>query len=125
MSTTRAGSCARCAELVVPAKWTALTWVFMPRSRCDDLCGTVAISHTGVNLAEVIHRSSEFFPTVDEGVDNSSESSGQSLRGPLFPLLFRRYFHCVETTNPAAMKPKPTTMFQLCSDSTGMSPLVT
>lgn len=29
------------------------------------------------------------------------------------------YFHCVETPNPAAMKPNPTTMFQLPSDSIG------
>lgn len=29
------------------------------------------------------------------------------------------YFHCVETTNPPAMKPKPTTMFQLPSVSIG------
>ncbi len=35
------------------------------------------------------------------------------------------YFHCVETPKPAAMKPKPTTMFQLPIDSTGKSPLVT
>jgi hypothetical protein len=35
------------------------------------------------------------------------------------------HFHCVETTNPAAMKPKPTTMFQLCSACTGQSPVVT
>lgn len=31
----------------------------------------------------------------------------------------RSYFHCVETPNPAAMKPKPTTMFQLPSASKG------
>jgi hypothetical protein len=37
----------------------------------------------------------------------------------------RGYFHWVETTNPAAMKPKPTTMFQLPRDLTGMSPVVT
>ncbi|KPI18843.1 hypothetical protein OK074_7808 [Actinobacteria bacterium OK074] len=35
------------------------------------------------------------------------------------------YFHCVETPNPAAMKPKPTTMFQLPSASTGSEPSVT
>lgn len=111
---------------------------------CSELCfrwkapvrrgyAALAISHTGVNAGEVIHRSSEFFPTVDEGVDNWLEGSGEGLRqgvpkghatgSPGEP--FRRYFHCVETTNPAAMKPKPTTMFQLRSDSTGISPLVT
>lgn len=37
----------------------------------------------------------------------------------------RVYFHWVETTNPAAMKPKPTTMFQLPRALTGMSPVVT
>ena len=36
-----------------------------------------------------------------------------------------RYFHCVETPKPAAMKPKPTTMFQLPSDSIGSSLSVT
>jgi hypothetical protein len=36
-----------------------------------------------------------------------------------------RYFHCVETTKPPAMKPKPTTMFQLPSASTGRLPCVT
>lgn len=35
------------------------------------------------------------------------------------------YFHCVETPNPAAMKPKPTTMFQLSSASMGSEPSVT
>jgi hypothetical protein len=47
-------------------------------------------------------------------VDNSVESRGQS-----------RYFHWVETPNPAAMKPKPTTMFQLSSESIGSVPSVT
>lgn len=37
----------------------------------------------------------------------------------------RRHFHWVETPNPAAMKPKPTRMFQLCQLSTGQLPLVT
>ncbi|GGR33915.1 hypothetical protein GCM10010219_43490 [Streptomyces netropsis] len=70
---------------------------------------------------------------MDEDVDNSLEGSGDGLRRGvpdgsrhgLPRVRSRRYFHCVETTNPAAMKPKPTTMFQLRRDSTGMSPLVT
>ncbi|GGR32751.1 hypothetical protein GCM10010497_39140 [Streptomyces cinereoruber] len=37
----------------------------------------------------------------------------------------RRYFHWVETPKPAAMKPKPTTMFQFRIDSIGMVPSVT
>lgn len=37
----------------------------------------------------------------------------------------RRYFHCVETPKPAAMKPKPTTMFQLRIASIGIEPSVT
>ncbi len=37
---------------------------------------------------------------------------------------WKRYFHCVETTNPTAMKPKPTTMFQSPSASTGSEPEV-
>lgn len=36
-----------------------------------------------------------------------------------------RYFHCVETTNPPAMKPKPTTMFQLPRASMGSLLFVT
>lgn len=78
------------------------------------------ISHTGVNAEEVIHRSSEFFPTVDEGVDNPGDNRPRAGIRARIP-----YFHWVETTNPAAMKPKPTTMFQLCSDSMGMSLPVT
>ncbi len=78
--------------------------------------------HTGVNAAEVIHRSSEFSPTVDNPVDSLGAGWGKPWG--------RRWgqpghFHWVETTNPAAMKPKPTTMFQLPRDSTGMSPVVT
>lgn len=37
----------------------------------------------------------------------------------------RRYFHWVETPKPAAMKPKPTTMFQFLIDSIGIEPSVT
>lgn len=44
---------------------------------------------------------------------------------PLRPLPSDRYFHCVETPNPAAMKPKPTTMFQLSRLSIGSDPSVT
>ncbi len=58
---------------------------------------------------------------VDKTVDNSVHSRGQSrtrARG-------RRYRHCVETPNPAAMNPKPTTMFQLPSMSSGSEPSVT
>lgn len=36
-----------------------------------------------------------------------------------------RHFHWVETPNPAAMKPKPTRMFQFRQPSTGQLPLVT
>ncbi len=71
-------------------------------------------SHTGVNTRWVIHRSSFLFPTVwTTAVDNSVDSPGES------------YFHCVETPKPAAMKPKPTTMFQLPSASMGSEPSVT
>lgn len=35
------------------------------------------------------------------------------------------YFHCVETTNPPAMKPNPTTMFQAPSAPIGRSPWAT
>ncbi len=112
---------------------TPLSWVSVPRCRGRHRYAVLAISHTGVNFGEVIHRQSEFFPTVDEGVDNSTASSGQGFtgaapgHGPGARRLARDvpYFHCVETTNPAAMKPKPTTMFQLRRAWIGMSPLVT
>jgi hypothetical protein len=75
----------------------------------------------GVNLVGVIHRSSHLFNTVDNGVDNSV---GRAV--PLLALLrLRCYFHCVETTNPPAIKPKPTTMFQLPSAWMGRLPCVT
>lgn len=48
-------------------------------------------------------------------------TSGQSLTSER-P---NRYFHCVETPKPAAMKPKPTTMFQLLMDLIGSVPSVT
>ncbi len=85
--------------------------------------------HTGVNTQWVIHRSSDLFPTVESPVDNSVDSLGQScfpgcFRG-CFPKGFRGHFHCVETPKPAAMKPNPTTMFQLPSESIGMDPSVT
>ena len=62
--------------------------------------------HIGVNARKVIHRSCEFSKAVDQPVDNF-------------------YFHWVETTNPVAMKPKPTTMFQLPNASIGREPSVT
>ncbi len=37
----------------------------------------------------------------------------------------RGYFHCVETPNPTAMKPKPATMFQFPIALIGRSPSVT
>ncbi len=41
------------------------------------------------------------------------------------PPAWSSYFHWVETPNPAAMKPKPTTMFQFRIDSSGREPSVT
>ncbi len=62
------------------------------------------------------------FPHVDSAVDNSGQGlcvrRGYASHGTA-------YFHCVETPNPAAMKPKPTTMFQLPSGSIGSLPSVT
>src|SRR5262245_4228564 len=77
----------------------------------------VATGRTGVNLVEVIHSSSDLFPTVDNRVDKHTGPGGRARR--------RAYFHWVETTNPPAMKPKPMTMFQLPSASTGRLPWVT
>lgn len=59
--------------------------------------------------------------SVDKAVDNSVHSHGQSRR----QADRGRYFHCVETPNPAAMKPKPTTMFQLRNAWIGREPSVT
>ncbi len=53
-----------------------------------------------------------------------SDSSGQGLAQWAVSAA-GRYFHCVETPNPAAMKPKPTTMFQLPRSSMGNWPSVT
>lgn len=77
--------------------------------------------HTSVNPVVVIHRSSHLFNTVDNGVDNPVDDAASSpASSPV-----GSYFHCVETTNPPAMKPKPTTMFQLPSASIGRLPWVT
>lgn len=54
------------------------------------------------------------FPTT---VDNAVDNLGAELDS--------RYFHCVETAKPPAMKPKPTTMFQLPRASMGSLPSVT
>lgn len=62
------------------------------------------------------------FPSRGRDVDSAVDNSGQGLRTAL---LGWRYFHCVETPKPAAMKPKPTTMFQLPSGSIGSLPSVT
>lgn len=59
--------------------------------------------------------------SVDKAVDNSLHSHGQSRP----PTGGGRYFHCVETPNPAAMNPKPTTMFQLRNAWIGSEPSVT
>lgn len=64
------------------------------------------------------------FPMWKTAVDNSANSPGQSWRSrPLSR--WGGYFHWVETPNPAAMNPKPTTMFQLPSWSMGSEPSVT
>lgn len=60
--------------------------------------------------------------TLPKAVDNSVKGRGQSCPDPV---VRSRYFHCVETPNPAAMKPKPTTMFQLSRLSIGSEPSVT
>lgn len=58
-------------------------------------------------------------------VDNSVENRGQSCRPGCSQVSEDGHFHCVETPNPAAMKPNPTTMFQLSSASIGSEPSVT
>lgn len=51
---------------------------------------------------------------VDNAVDNLWSELARAV-----------YFHCVETPKPAAMKPNPTTMFQLSKLWIGRSPSVT
>lgn len=58
-------------------------------------------------------------------MDNSADSHGQNSVHRPVACRSAGYFHCVETPNPAAMKPKPTTMFQLPRDSMGSELLVT
>jgi hypothetical protein len=58
---------------------------------------------------------------VHNAVDKFRGELDERLRWTLGP----RYFHCVETPKPAAMKPKPTTMFQFWIDSIGIEPSVT
>ncbi|GAA1412552.1 hypothetical protein GCM10009639_64920 [Kitasatospora putterlickiae] len=55
-------------------------------------------------------------PPLDEPSGAAVVGSGQRPR---------RHFHWVETPKPAAMKPKPTRMFQFRQLSTGQLPLVT
>lgn len=75
-------------------------------------------SHTGVNLPWSYPQIFVSYPVL---CTTLWISSGQGLTGRAG----RSYFHCVETPNPAAMKPKPTTMFQLLMDFTGSVPSVT
>lgn len=68
------------------------------------------------------------FPMWKTAVDNSRDSRGQSCSAGCpgtVSGLSSGYFHCVETPKPAAMNPKPTTMFQLSSLSMGSEPSVT
>lgn len=74
------------------------------------LCTTLWIS-LGESLTS--HRSSRYFAGCDAGCDPGRDGGGAG------------YFHCVETPNPAAMKPKPTTMFTLPIDLIGSEPSVT
>lgn len=61
---------------------------------------------------------------LSSAVHNAVDKLGGELdEGPAEALT--GYFHWVETPKPAAMKPKPTTMFQFRIDSTGMVPSVT
>ncbi|GGQ03505.1 hypothetical protein GCM10010233_20080 [Streptomyces pseudogriseolus] len=102
----------------------------------EQAFGWWCFCHTGVNLEEGYPQIGSPIHMWTRPVDNSGDNPAQSC-GPLragwgsvagrsrarSPV--RRYFHCVETPNPAAMKPKPTTMFQLPSLSMGSEPSVT
>lgn len=62
------------------------------------------------------------FPTVDNHVDNAAGPARTAWApGPPGP----RYFHCVDTPNPPAMKAKPMTMFQLPMAEIGQAALDT
>jgi hypothetical protein len=65
--------------------------------------------------------------TFSSTVENLWITSGQGLAAGLrrLPKLRKSYFHWVETPKPAAMKPKPATMFQLPKLLIGRSPSVT
>ncbi|GGT68535.1 hypothetical protein GCM10010272_09330 [Streptomyces lateritius] len=75
-------------------------------------------SQTGVNLALSYPQIFVSYPVL---CTTLWISSGQGLTAAMGS----GYFHCVETPNPAAMKPNPTTMFQLLRDFTGRLPSVT
>lgn len=62
--------------------------------------------------------------TLLRHLTGASAAPQQSLSGTS-PAPEPAHFHWVETTNPAAMKPKPTTMFQFPRASTGIEPSVT
>ena len=83
----------RVADLVHSCAGTGVPLVAdlgFPRSGqgANTLRGWPVCSHTGVNAPRVIHRSSDLFPTVENAVDNSGESSGRAAAGqrPLLPL---------------------------------------
>lgn len=88
-------------------QWGQGAWTVF--AQVTEVAQTQSSSHTSVNILKVIHRSSDLFPTVDNLVDKAVD----------------HHFHWVETPKPAAMKPKPTTMFQLLRLSIGRSPSVT
>lgn len=75
--------------------------------------------HTGVNFPRSYPQIFRPFPLLWKRLW-ITPGTGSGLRPEAI-----RYFHCVEKPNPAAMKPKPTAMFQLPKASTGRSPPVT
>lgn len=90
--------------------------------------------HTGCGRRSSV-ASPRVFSQVNRGVNGSAPGRGPARRHTLSTaavissanlwITVRGHFHWVETTNPTAMKPKPTTMFQSPRAATGRLAVVT
>lgn len=92
-----------------------------PRECCHTPCLTCEINERPV-VRTADHRSHRCQPGWWLSTDHATFST---LWMTPVDNLVSGYFHCVDTTNPPAMKPKPTAMFQFPSCSIGKLPCVT